>query len=628
MFRKKRAYLLCVCSIVLIFCILFSGCSLHVHKYSERLKFDENEHWKECECGQKSEIGSHYVTSWIIDEKATTNSKGIRHGLCNACTKYISEEIPMLDHEHDYSGEYLFNDAEHYKKCALCEETDFRQTHVVDSENWIIDIPAENDKEGLKHGTCNVCKNVFEVIIPAINHSHDYSKNYFYDNESHWNECACGQKINVLAHSLRWIIDTPATTESEGSKHQECSVCKKQFGSQVIDKLTGETRTVDFYSINDFHGSTDKISTVGGYLKQQKNNNPNTLLINSGDMFQGSMESNSNYGKLLTDCMGVVGFDAFTYGNHEFDWGLEKLESLAQNSSVPFLGANIYHWNASNRQWGTFASELAQEYTVKVLDNGVKVGIIGVIGEKQITSISSNLVQTIGFKDPLPIIKELAVELRNEQNCDVVVVSAHASPRGLVGESEGNNDPQEPSSAHDLEQYVDAVFCAHTHQEQNFTVDGLPFIQGGSYGSNVSHITLTVNSNGNVSCQTQENISYSKSWPNYLEVKELVDNSNDKIKEESNQIVTTLNSSLNANPAMARLVSRAIAEYAANQGYDISLAMVNTARKTLSRGNVTYSDLYESIPFDNVVYIAKVKGSDIINEVRYGNYYWRSSAKR
>ena len=105
------------------------------------------------------------------------------------------------------------------------------------------------------------------------------------------------------------------------------------------------------------------------------------------------------------------------------------------------MGANIYNWNADSKTWGDFASDLAREYIVKTLDNGLKVGVIGVIGEKQITSISSNLVQTIGFKDPLPIIKTLSDKLKNELDCDIVVVSAHASPRGLVGESDDYSAP-------------------------------------------------------------------------------------------------------------------------------------------------------------------------------------------
>lgn len=457
------------------------------------------------------------------------------------------------------------------------------------------------------------------VFVGCDGHTHQFDSAWRSDETYHWKKCACGKTGEVQKHKLvQWVIDKDATATTDGLRHSTCEVCGKTI-SETIPKQDGSSRSVDFYAINDFHGEVDKISQFCGYLTQVSNGN--TLLLNSGDMFQGSMESNSNYGKLLSDCLALAGFDELTFGNHEFDWGLDNLKKLVDESGVPFLGANIYNWNADSKTWGDFASDLAREYIVKTLDNGLKVGVIGVIGEKQITSISSNLVQTIGFKDPLPIIKTLSDKLKNELDCDIVVVSAHASPRGLVGESDDYSAP--PSSSAGLYEYVDAVFCAHTHQEQLYVVDGIPFIQGGSNGDFVSHIRLSVESNGNVICREKENVRYSNSWPNKIDVSELVDNSNDKIKDEANQVLGNVAGGyLNSGTAIPRLVSRAIADYAVSQGYEISLAMVNSARSSLS-GEITYSDLYNAIPFDNVVYVANVLGREILNEVKYGVSFWR-----
>ena len=383
--------------------------------------------------------------------------------------------------------------------------------------------------------------------------------------------------------------------------------------------LEGDVKTVEFYAINDFHGEWDKMAQVSGYLSQQKGSG-NVVLLNSGDMFQGSMESNSNYGALLAECMDETGFDAFTYGNHEFDWGLDNLRKLARNSQTPYLGANIYDWDANTRRWGELA-DFAQEYVVKELNNGIKVGIIGVIGKDQITSISSQLVQTIGFKDPKDIIPDLSEKLREELGCDVVVVSAHTGQDTFLEDN-----------SWDITEYADAVFCAHTHRSEKTTKNGVPFIQGGSYGNYVSRVTLVVDEQGTVKCKTSDNVSYSSRWPNKYSVSEKIDNSNASIKDEANQVLATLNGgNLNSQTAVPRLVSRAIAEYAKSQypQYPIDLAMVNNARNSLQKGQITYTALYEAIPFDNVVYIAKVKGSDILNEAKYdSNSIWRVSGAK
>lgn len=442
-------------------------------------------------------------------------------------------------------------------------------------------------------------------------HTHRYGDEWASGDVYHWQIClGCGEQVNKGAHKLKWVVDEAATTEAAGSKHEECSVCRKVTQTLTIPQLSSSTRTVDFYAINDFHGETDKISRVGGYLKRKKDADANTVILNSGDMFQGSMESNSNYGKLLADCMEEADFDAFTFGNHEFDWGLEKLGQLAQNSSVPFLGANIYHWNANDKAWGSFASELAREYVVKTLDNGLKVGIIGVIGENQITSISSNLVQTIGFKDPLPIIKNLSVKLRNDEGCNVVAVSIHAQSSSINGKELGG--------------LVDAVFCAHSHQyELGEYANGIPYIQGASNGRYISNIQFSVTANGNVDVIQHQNIDYSSSWPNLIAVDELVNNANAQIAEERSRVLTDLVGSLNSSTEIPRLVCRAMAKYAqtTSAGKDIVLAMTNNARSGLY-GEITYSHLYEALPFDNLVYVAKVKGRDIINQASR-NSIWR-----
>ena len=86
--------------------------------------------------------------------------------------------------------------------------------------------------------------------------------------------------------------------------------------------------------MNDFHGAAvyNKSSSELGILKQgtffkQKGKEKNTLILNSGDMWQGSLESNYNHGELLTYAMNDIGFDCFTLGNHEFDWGAKYITS-------------------------------------------------------------------------------------------------------------------------------------------------------------------------------------------------------------------------------------------------------------------------------------------------------------
>lgn len=533
-----------------------------------------------------------------------------------AVTLIASLVLTACQHQHEFDELWSRDSEYHWLECE-CGERSEQAEHSFGS--WAIDVRPTETTEGSRHRNCSVCgyKQTGTIDPLGGDHTHTFDALRANDSEKHYAYCSvCGEPdVTTLEyHTWQWIIDSPATVTADGSKHQQCVQCEYKLPAIVIPRLESATRTVNFYAINDFHGEWARMSQIAGFLTERKANG-NTLLVNSGDMFQGSMESNSNFGKLLSECMDDTGFDSFTFGNHEFDWGLDNLRELASNSNVPFLGANIYNWNRATG-WGGFASDLAQEYVVKTLDNGLTVGIIGVIGKDQITSISSQLVQSIGFKDPKEVVPELSQKLRNELGCDVVVVSAHTGQETFLNDR-----------SWDITQYADAVFCAHTHSAEQDMKNGVPFIQGGSYGRYVANVTLEVDENGNVSCAESRNIGFDNSWPNKISVSNRIDNSNEKIKDEAQQVLAKLTDGyLNSSTAVPRLVSHAIANYAAKMGYEIDLAMVNNARNSLEQGNVTYTELYEAIPFDNVVYIAKVQGKDILNEARYdSNSIWRVS---
>lgn len=371
-----------------------------------------------------------------------------------------------------------------------------------------------------------------------------------------------------------------------------------------------ETRYVDLYAINDFHGQTDKIARVGGFLKEKKAQDGNTILLNSGDMFQETLESNSNYGSLLNNCMAEIGIECMTIGNHEFDWGLEKLQKLSKQTSVKFLGANIYHWSKTDG-WGTYADEIAEPYYIRTLDNGLKVGIIGLIGSNQIKSISSNLVSTVGFKYPSEVVPALSQKLREEEKCDVVVVSIHNGAEYTLKDN-----------YLDMSQYADAVFCAHSHKYELETKNGVTFIQGGSKGNYVSNVRLAVDKDGKVITKKAENIRYQSSWTEDQTIAQMVEESNASIAKIANEQITTFSGYFDSDSSMPRLVCKAIASFAKEQGYNIDCALVNQTRNSCSSGIVTYKDLFNAIPFDNIVYVAEVSGKDLLNEVKYCGF-WR-----
>ena len=138
----------------------------HTHKYGTEWKYDETNHWHECECGEKADITAHNF-KWIIDRKATTTEKGSKHEECTVCGyKKAAIDIPKIDsHNHDYGTEWKYDSTNHWHECEDGEKADI----TAHNFKWIIDRKATTAEKGSKHEECTVCGyKKTAVDIPAI----------------------------------------------------------------------------------------------------------------------------------------------------------------------------------------------------------------------------------------------------------------------------------------------------------------------------------------------------------------------------------------------------------------------------------------------------------------------------
>ena len=138
----------------------------HTHKYGTEWKYDETNHWHECECGNKADITAHNF-KWIVDRKATTAEKGSKHEECTICGyKKTAVDIPKIDsHNHDYGTEWKYDSTNHWHECEDGEKADI----TAHNFKWIIDKEATTAEKGSKHEECTVCGyKKAAVDIPAI----------------------------------------------------------------------------------------------------------------------------------------------------------------------------------------------------------------------------------------------------------------------------------------------------------------------------------------------------------------------------------------------------------------------------------------------------------------------------
>ena len=153
-------------------------------------------------------------------------------------------------HTHTYGTEWKSDAYKHWHECS-CGAKSEEAAHTAGE--WIIDTPATATTSGSKHKECTVCGYTMATeTIPATGggeHAHSYGSEWKNDADNHWHECSCGDKKDTAAHTAgEWIIDTPATATTSGTKHKECTVCGYTMTTETIPATSGGEHTHNYSS--------------------------------------------------------------------------------------------------------------------------------------------------------------------------------------------------------------------------------------------------------------------------------------------------------------------------------------------------------------------------------------------
>ena len=128
----------------------------HTHSYGTEWKYDDTDHWHECECGDKANIAAHSASEWIVDTAATETAEGAKHKECTVCKKVLeTAPIPATgsNHTHSYGTEWKYDGTNHWHKCECGDKADT----APHSFQWVIDKAATKEATGIKHEECTVC---------------------------------------------------------------------------------------------------------------------------------------------------------------------------------------------------------------------------------------------------------------------------------------------------------------------------------------------------------------------------------------------------------------------------------------------------------------------------------------
>ena len=194
----------------------------HEHSFGG-WKNDGTNHWKECSCGEISEESPHNFGEWELIYYDVNTKYDVCERQCLTCGY---EQIDRYrEHQHYYTDDWSSGSTTHWKVCYYCKEVN--QDTVADHTfgDWTITKEPTTTETGSRERTCSICKYTQEETIPVHEHSiHDEA--WKYDDTDHWQECSCGERLNVANHIYGdWRETKPATETEAGSRERDCTVC-------------------------------------------------------------------------------------------------------------------------------------------------------------------------------------------------------------------------------------------------------------------------------------------------------------------------------------------------------------------------------------------------------------------
>ena len=253
---------------------------------------------------------------------------------------------------------------------------------------------------------------------------------------------------------------------------------------------------------NDTHSQIEPFETnhhryagKGGVAKRAvmiekvRKENPNTLLLDAGDIFQGTPYFNYFGGEIEFKLMSLLKYDTATLGNHDFDNSIEGFHKQLPNASFDFVCANYDFKN-------TILDTIVKPYKIFFKD-GIKIGVFG-LGIELLNLVNPNLYKETEYLDPIEITKDITRALKENENCDLIICLSHLGYH--YRNSEKVSDLKLAAATKD----IDLIIGGHTHTflakptlVKNLNDENVLVNQVGAYGVNLGRVDFYLDEQNN-----------------------------------------------------------------------------------------------------------------------------------
>lgn len=401
---------------------------------------------------------------------------------------------------------------------------------------------------------------------------------------------ACFTVLLISGQLYSQQSDSKSNSRSKSKNIKEITILHwNDFHARNLPYRVSKKDSVTGESISYYIGGT---SNMLGYIKKLRDKN--TILLNGGDDFQGTPISTISRGKSQIELLNLYDLDAFAIGNHEFDYGIDALDSALMIANFDYLSANALR-KSKNETY-------AKPYVIKKI-NGVKYGIIGLTALDLMTLTLPKNVSDIQMLNTDSVITA-GIKYLKKNKCDIIILLTHI---GL------DNDKK---LAKNYSKDVDIIIGGHSHTPvfKPVVENGVIIGQAGSYARWLGKIDLTVDLKKDTIIGFKgkliETVMDSAIYDKAAEMK--VENMVAAIQGDLLKVIGVLETDWKRGFTTESNLGQWEADAVRNKvGTDITFLNSGGIRKDLPKGDITVGDIWEINPFGNTIVTFRISGKGL-----------------
>ena len=393
--------------------------------------------------------------------------------------------------------------------------------------------------------------------------------------------------------------------------------------------LHGNIFPIDYYTDKPDNRGLAKIATL---VKQVRKENPNVLLVDSGDTIQGTPlqyyhnKKNNQPPDPMMLAMSALKYDSMAVGNHEYNFGLQVLEKARSEASFPWLSANSYNKGSNETHY--------KPYIVKEI-GGARIGILGLTTPGIPNWENTQNYAGLEFRDPLTEAKKWVPVLRLKERADVVVITMHMGLEhdlrtGEMNPGQVSNENRAIAIANQVPG-VDLIFMGHTHRDvPSVVINGVQLIQANHWGRHLARADLYLEkpaARWRVVARAARTLPVDDRVVADAEILKLTEPYNNETQAWLSRAIGESAAELSARDARFRdtaildLIQRVQMDVGKA---DVSMAAVFNPDARIAKGPVTVRDIAGLYVYENTLVVIEVTGKQIKDALEHSARYFRA----